>query len=165
MRAVCALTIAAAACAGPGRPTVTGLAMYAHVEELKAHGQATVDSSAGPLVVRRQQVLVTHDSSKLVYELDRVLQTCNGGPIDDDVECMLALQRSQSFIIQDQTPPPATTSGRDPLRTTIVVGLGVVAAGLTVGVLECDFPGCKALFGVPAVLAASFFAIGLLGPD
>ena len=47
----------------------------------------------------------------------------------------------------------------------VVIGLAVAATGgLVYGVATCEFPGCKAVFGVPLVLFGTS-ALFLLGRD
>ena len=153
MKPIVLLAFALVACANRARPTVTGAELYAQVTVLQTTGQVTI----GEVTVRKGQVLTT--GSEQAFWVTQVIEKCRGGDPAADVDCTLALLLEQRFLVMDRMP-----QGRPPQRekedrtgsfltSAVVVGLGVAAVGgLAYGAATCDFPGCKAVFGVPLVL-------------
>lgn len=164
-----ALTSLAAACAHPARPTVTGAELYAHVQALRDTGQATL----GAIVVRKAQVLTTGPEGQS-FEVAQVIDHCRGGDPAAEVDCTLALLLDQRFAVVDRIPerrapkaprPDRSDRSGSALTAVVVIGLGLAATGgLVYGVATCEFPGCKAVFGVPLVLIGTS-ALFLLGRD
>jgi len=164
VRSCLVLSSLAAACAHQARPTVTGAELYAQVHTLEDTGQVTIRSIA----VRKGQVLTTGEQ---VFAVEQVIDRCQGGDPAADVDCTLALLLDQRFDVMDHAPqgPVAKPDHGDHsgsfLSSLVVVGLGVGATGgLVYGVAVCDFPGCKAVFGVPLVFIGGA-ALFLLGRD
>jgi hypothetical protein len=154
----------AAACGHPARPTVTGAELYAQVHTLQDAGHATIRSIA----VRRGQVLTTGEQT---FVVDQVIDRCHGGDPAADVDCTLTLLLDQRFTVLDHPPQGHAVKAdhedqsRSIVASVVVVGLGVAAiGGLVYGAATCDFPGCKAVFGVPLVLIGGS-ALFLLGRD
>lgn len=149
------------------RPTVAGRDLYAQVQTLQAAGQVTI----GSIVVRRDQTLVT-TSSRQPFGVAQLVERCRGGDPALDVDCTLALLVAEHFTVHDH--PPTAREVRSAARedrsgsalaSIAVVGLAVAATGgLVYGVATCEFPGCKAVFGVPLVLIGGA-ALFLLGRD
>ena len=153
----------ASACTRPARPTITGAELYARVQVLQHTGQATV----GKVTVRKGQALTTDEQSFLV---DQVIDKCRGGDAGSDVECALALLLDQRFTVVDRLPQPRTVKPDredqtgSAITSVVVVGLALAAAGgLVYGVATCEFPGCKAVFGVPLVLIGGGLLFVLVG--
>jgi hypothetical protein len=154
----------ASACAHPARPTITGRELYAQIPALRDTGQATI----GPVSIRKSHVLTTVPEGQ-VFLVEQVIDQCQGGDPEHDVACTLALLLDQRFSVSDRLPKRREV-GRaredrsgSMLTAAVVVGVGVAAVGgLVYGVATCDFPGCKAVFGVPLVFigGAALFALG-----
>jgi hypothetical protein len=154
----------AAACGHPARPTVTGAELYAQVHTLQDTGQATIRSIA----VRKGQVLTTGTQT---FVVEQVIDKCHGGDPAADVDCTLTLLLDQRFTVMDHLPqghvvkPNHEDQLRSVVASVVIVGLSVAAVGgLVYGVATCEFPGCKAVFGVPLVLVGGG-ALFLLGRD
>lgn len=153
------LVLALAACGHA--PAVTGAELYAQVHTLQATGRATV----GSLTVRKDQVLTTDDQ---IFEVQQVIERCHGGDPGADVDCTLALLLDKRFTVLDHAPHvheahPAHDQSGPLLSSGAVIVLGLAAiGGLAYGVAACDFPGCRAVFGVPIVFVAGagLFALG-----
>lgn len=161
-----ALASLVAACAHPARPTVTGAELYAHVQALRDTGQATL----GAVSVRTAQILTTGPDGQS-FEVAQVIEHCRGGDPTAEVDCTLALLLDQRFAVVDRIPerrapkPARPDRSGSALTAAVVVGLGLAATGgLVYGVATCEFPGCKAVFGVPLVLIGTS-ALFLLGRD
>lgn len=161
-----ALTSLTAACARPARPTVTGAELYAHVQALRDTGQVTL----GAVSVRKAQILTTGPDGQS-FEVAQVIEHCRGGDPAAEVDCTLALLLDQRFAVVDRIPERRAPNAPRPdrsgsaLTAVVVIGLGLAAAGgLVYGVATCEFPGCKAVFGVPLVLVGTF-SLFLLGRD
>ncbi|HEY5937592.1 MAG TPA: hypothetical protein VIU61_23255 [Kofleriaceae bacterium] len=154
MKPVLLIACALMACANRARPTVTGAELYAQVTVLQTAGQATI----GAVTVRKDQVLTTGSEGQAFW-VTQVIEKCRGGDPAADVDCTLALLLEQRFFVLDRMP-----QGRPPVRekedrtgsflsSAVVIGLATAAVGgLAYGAATCDFPGCKAVFGVPLVL-------------
>jgi hypothetical protein len=144
------LLVVAITCAcGHSKPTVTGAELYAQVQALQTTGRATV----GAVEVRKE-----------------VIATCKGGDPGRDVDCTLALLLGERFTVTDHVPErrPPKQEGEDRsssmLMSGVVVGVALAAAGgLVYGVATCEFPGCKAVFGVPIVLVGGGALFVLVG--
>jgi hypothetical protein len=154
------------ACAHPARPTVTGAELYARIGALRDAGEVTI----GAVSVRKSQVLVTGRQGQAFY-VEQVIESCRGGDPAADVDCTLALLLDQRFTVHDRMPTLKGTKAeredrsRSLLTSLVVVGAFVaIAGGLGYGVATCEFPGCKAVFGVPLVLIGGS-ALFLLGRD
>jgi hypothetical protein len=157
------LSTLATACAHSARPTVRGAELYAQVRTLQDTGQATVRS----IVVRKDQVLTTGDQA---FEVEQVIDKCHGGDAATDVDCTLTLLLDHQFTVMDQMPQgrvvkAAHEDRSGAMASVVVVGATVAAlGGLVYGVATCDFPGCKAVFGVPLVFVAGGMVL-MLGRD
>jgi hypothetical protein len=157
----------APACAHPNPPTVTGGELYAQLQALRDTGTATV----GRVVVRRTQVLTTGGDGQS-FLIEQVIEHCRGGDPHDDVDCALALLIDQRFMVVDHLPRGravrpeggyATEATRSIATAVVIVGLSVAAVGgLVYGLATCEFPGCKAVFGVPLIFGggALLFTLG-----
>ena len=159
-----ALSLLASACTHPARPTITGAQLYAQVQVLQTTGQAVI----GSVPVRKGQVLTTGAAGQ-TFLVEQVIEKCHGGDPASEVDCTLSLLLEQRFIVSDHAPTqraaPVAHEDRSSSMLTagVVIGLGVAAtAGLIYGVATCEFPGCKAVFGVPLVLigGVALFALG-----
>jgi len=154
----------AAACAHPARPTVSGAELYAQVHALQRTGQATIRS----ISVRKDQVLASGEQAFMVAQ---VIDKCRGGDPAADVDCTLTLVLDQRFTVMDHLPQRRAVEARPDdqsrsiVASVVVVGLAAAAiGGLGYGAATCDFPGCKAVFGVPLVLIGGSLLF-LLGRD
>jgi hypothetical protein len=145
------LSVVAAACGHPARPTVTGADLYAQVHTLQDTGVASI----GSIAVRKGQVLTTGTQT---FVVEQVIDKCHGGDPANDVDCALALLLDQRFTVMDRAPAGHARGGdhedqsRSMISSVVIIGLGVAAVGgLIYGIAACDFPGCKYVFGVPLV--------------
>jgi hypothetical protein len=157
----------ASACAHPQRPTITGRELYAQIPALRDTGRVTI----GPVEVRKSHVLTTVPAGQ-AFRVEQVIDQCHGGDPEHDVDCTLALLLDQRFTVSDRLPQrrgPAPDRLDRPdrsgsfLTAVGVIGLGAAAVGgLVYGIATCDFPGCRAVFGVPLVFVggAALFALG-----
>jgi hypothetical protein len=154
----------ATACAHSARPTVSGAELYAQVRTLQDTGQASVRST----VVRKNQVLTTGEQA---FEVEQVIDKCHGGDAATDVDCTLTLLLDHQFTVMDQMPQGRAVKAAHEdhsasmMSSVVVVGAAVAAiGGLVYGVATCDFPGCRAVFGVPLVFVGGGLVL-LLGRD
>lgn len=161
------VVVAITSACGHSKPTVTGAELYAQVQALQSTGQATV----GAVAIRKEQVLTTASAGQ-VFLVEQVIATCKGGDPSRDVDCTLALLLGERFTVTDHIParrtPKVEGEGEDRsssmLMSGVVVGIAAAAAGgLIYGLATCEFPGCKAVFGVPVVLVAGGALFVLVG--
>jgi len=163
---VLALCAIASACTHPARPTVTGAELYARLRVLRDTGRATV----GPVLITKSQVLTTGREGQ-AFLVEQVIENCRGDDPAGDVDCTLALLLDQRFTVLERMPTPRSPkldredrSGSIALSVVVVSGYLAAVGGLVYGVATCEFPGCKAVFGVPLVLVGGS-ALFLLGRD
>jgi hypothetical protein len=153
------LMLVAACAARPTGPTIRGADLYAHVDELRASGRATV----GRVEVRRGQYLVDR-SRQQVFVVDQVIAGCDGSP---GADCTLALLTTQQFTVQSQAPRGRDTgdddgdmSGLDKARLVMLLAGGAMVAGA----IKCDaFDGCKELMAIGAVTDGLLLLVSYTG--
>jgi hypothetical protein len=155
-----------ASCAHPNRPTIAGAELYAQHGALARDGHvALAGSDAKPVDVRYGQLLVS-DDAQLTVAVDALVKNCPDQPEDETSVCALADLRDRRFRVVDQTVPSSARAVDDDdlgFRGKLLITGLAIAAPLTYGVAACNFPGCRALFGVPLGLDALFLVIGLVG--
>jgi hypothetical protein len=171
-------------CSSAGCPSTSTQRIDLAIDRLSgargfAHVTGTVTQSALGREVRHAQRLLAKDpeasldlttgSRGQAFLVDQVIEKCRGGDPARDVDCTLALLLDQRFTVMDHLPArrSVTETGEDQRRSivtvVVVIGLGVAAmGGLAYGVATCEFPGCRAVFGVPLVLIGGG-ALFLLG--
>jgi hypothetical protein len=152
-----------AACAHAPPPTVTGAQLYAQVAELQTTGAATV----GNVRVFETSVL-TNGADGPSYVVKQVIDHCKGGDPTADIDCTLALLVGESFGVTDHVPVRRDSlksdnkAGGPALSAGALLGVAAgISAGLVYGLVACDFPGCKAVFGVPLALVGGATLFGI----
>jgi hypothetical protein len=149
------------------RPTLTGAALYAQVDQFAANGRVKVPTvDGGTVVVSSEQYLVTAGRAQ-TYVVGQLLEGCSGGGPEADTNCALALMLDTRFSLRDaeeirlpreQVEEPEM-SGRSK-AALVLLGAG---AALTAGAVTADCDGCKELFGIGAGLDALLLILVLWG--
>jgi hypothetical protein len=150
--------------AGRKSPTIRGVDLYAHANQIREHGSSRVPTSQAPVVVRSDQYLVDSSREQVFYVGD-IVAGCHGRSLSVDTECTVALMQHQTFFVTDEAPQPRATE-QEPSdisgMTKARIVLAAATTALIVGAAKCDaFDGCGTLLGIGAAVPGALLLLSM----
>ena len=151
--------------AGRKAPTIRGVDLYAHANQIREHGVADVRSGQAVIAVRSNHYLVDSSREQVFYVGD-VVAGCHGHSLAVDTECTVALMQHQTFFVTDEAPQPRDATEpkasdiSDMTKARIVLAAATTA--LVVGAAKCDaFDGCGTLLGIGAAIPGGLLLLSM----